>query len=223
MLKRTLLAALLALPIFASNLLAQRWDAPLFFSPVPPDEIGIYYVRSNNAFFGEDLNGLKAIWRQTGNINLGVHAGIGDLEDAGDAIMLGAELSKGLSSLSGSTGLIMAWHLGAGATMGDGYVDLSIPLGVSVGLNLGSGTTSTIVPYAHPRVSYDLASFDDEFGEEETISDFAFAVDLGVDVSLGQRLMLRAAYTIGTENDVGQRDAFAIGAALRIPRRVIVR
>lgn len=223
MLKRTMLAALGATVIWTASADAQVWDAPLFFSPRPMDDIGLYYVRSNNAFFGQDLNGLKAIWRQSGNINLGVHAGIGDLEEAGDAILLGAELSKPLSSMAANTGLIMSWHLGAGATIGDGYVDLRVPLGVSLGLDLGSGGSTAILPYVHPRVSFDLAAFDDEFGEEETVSDFGFAVDLGADVGLGERIVLKAAYTIGSRNDLGKRDAFGIGAALRIPRRVIVR
>jgi hypothetical protein len=223
MMKRTLLTALIATSVWTSNGVAQTWDAPLFFSPRPMDDIGVYYVRSNNAFLGNDLDGVKAIWRQSGNINLGLHAGIGDLEEAGDAILLGAELSKPLSSMSASTGLIMAWHLGAGATIGDGYVDLRVPLGVSVGLNLGSGGSTTILPYVHPRVSYDLAAFDDETGDEETVSDFGIAADLGVDVGLGERFVLKAAYTIGNRNDLGKRDAFGIGAALRIPRRVVVR
>jgi hypothetical protein len=222
MLKPTLLTALFATTTLASSAVAQTWDAPLFFSPRPMDDIGVYYVRSNDAFFGQDLNGLKAIWRQSGNINLGLQAGIGDLEEAGDAILLGAELSKPLSSMAASTGLIMSWQLGAGATIGDGYVDLRVPLGVSLGMNLGSGGT-TILPYVHPRVSFDLAAFDDEFGEEETVSDFGFAADLGVDVGLGERFVLKAAYTIGSRNDLGKRDAFGIGAALRIPRRVVVR
>jgi hypothetical protein len=208
--------------MLATSVAAQTWDAPLFFSPRPMDDIGLYYVRSNDAFFGQDVSGLKAIWRQSGNINLGVHAGVGDLEDAGNTLMVGAEVSNPLSSMSGSSGLIMAWHLGAGAIFGDQYVQLGVPLGVSLGLNLGSGGSTTILPYAHPRVSFDLVAV--EFGdEEETETDFGFAVDLGVDVNLGQRFVLKAAYTIGTENDFGKRDAFGLGAALRIPRNVVVR
>lgn len=225
MLKRTLLTAFIATAIFTSSAVAQigfSWDAPLFFSPRPMDDIGLYYVRFNDDFFDQTHSGFKGIWRQSGNINLGVHAGYIAIEGGDDAYLLGAELSKSLSSLAGTTGLAFAWQLGAGATLADGFVDLRVPLGVSVGLNLGSGST-TILPYAHPRVSYDLVAFDNAAGEEETFSDVGFAVDLGVDVGLGERFVLKAAYTIGGENDVGKRDAFGIGAALRIPRRVVVR
>ena len=167
------------------------------------------------------FSGLKAIWRQSGNINLGVQAGIGDLNDAGNTILVGAELSKPLSSLS-SSGLAVAWQLGAGAVFGGDYAQLAIPLGVSIGVNVGSGSTTSILPYAHPRVSFDLIAV--EVGDEEvTETDFGFAVDLGVDVSLGQRFVLKAAYTIGSENDFGKRDGFGVGAALRIPRKAVVR
>ena len=222
MFKCTLMVALVALPVLTGSARAQVWDAPLFFSPRPHDDIGLYYFRSNDAFFGQDVSGLKAIWRQSGNINLGVHAGFGDTDDIGETLLVGAELSNSLTSMSASTGLIMAWHLGAGAIFGDDYAQLGVPLGVSLGFNLGSGGSTMILPYAHPRVSFDLVAV--EFGdEEETETDFGFAVDLGVDLQLGERFVLKAAYTIGSENDFGKRDAFGIGAALRIPRRAVVR
>ena len=220
MVRRALFSVLFASSVLASTAAAQTWDAPLFFSPKPMDEIGLYYIRSNDAFFGEDINGLKAIWRQSGNINLGVHAGVGDLDDIGNTILVGAELSNpiGLSS----SGLALAWQVGAGAVFGGDYAQLAIPVGVSVGFDIGSGGSTSIIPYAHPRVSFDLVSV--EIGdEEETESDFGFAVDLGVHVGLGSRFALKAAYTIGSENDFGKRDGFGIGAALLIPRKAVVR
>jgi hypothetical protein len=182
------------------------------------DDIGLYYFRSDVDGLGE-MNGIKGAWRQTGNLNLGVQAGIGDLEDIGNTLLVGAEFYQPLSSMSASTGLAMSWHLGAGASFGEGYVDLRVPLGVSIGMNVGSGS---FVPYVHPRVSLDVAAYDVN-GEEETVTDVGFAVDLGADLNLGDRLVLRAGYTFATRNDVGKRNAFGVGVALRTPRKLVVR
>lgn len=218
MVRRTLLMAALATPLFAFDAGAQTWDAPLFFSPKPMDDIALYYFRSDVPSLGGGMNGVKVGWRQSGNLNLGLQAGVGDLDDMGNTILVGAEFYQPLSGLSASTGLITSWHLGAGASFGEGYVDLRVPLGVSVGINVGSG----VVPYVHPRVSLDLAAVDVN-GVEETTTDVGFAVDLGADLNLGDRLVLRAAYTIGSRNDVGKRDAFGVGIALRTPRKLVVR
>lgn len=216
MFKRVLTLAFAITVLGGANLFAQQakswgWDAPLFFSPKPMDDIGLYYVRSLN-----DVGGLKAIWRQSGNLNLGLHAGVGNLDNAGNTIMLGGEFYKPLRSLAASTGLLMSGAVGFGGMFGDKYVAASIPVGVSVGLNLGNASTS-ILPYVHPRVSYDIVAIDDAFGNEHTETDFAFAADIGADVTLGDRFIVRGAWTLG------DREAWGIGAALRIPRKVVVR
>jgi hypothetical protein len=95
------------------------------------------------------------------------------------------------------------------------YIDFSVPVGVSAGLRLGSGST-VILPYIHPRVSLDVVAI--TVGEEEdTETDIGFAVDLGAEVSLGQSLLARGAFSFG------DRDAFGIGLALRMQRRVVAR
>ncbi|HEY0671759.1 MAG TPA: hypothetical protein VGD27_05810 [Longimicrobiales bacterium] len=202
---------------------AQQWDAPLFFSPRPMDDLGIYYVNSDRCCGFENSNGLKLIWRQSGNLNLGVHAGTGDIENIGESILLGAELYGGLPGLSASSGLAMAWSLGLGAAFGEieatgiDYVDFSVPLGVSVGIPINAGG-ATILPYIHPRVSLDVASFTDQVtDEEDTETDVGFAVDIGADVNLGQSLILRTGFALG------DRDAFGVGVAFRMARRVVAR
>lgn len=200
---------------------AQRWDAPLFFSPGPHDELGLYYVRSDRdsdiGDFG-DANGLKVIWRQSGNLNLGVHVGTGDLEEIGESILVGAEFSGALSSLTASTGLRMGWHGGIGAAFGDlgedaEYIDFSVPVGVSIGFRLGSGNM-VLVPFVHPRASLDVVAVTIN-DVEETDTEFNFAADLGAEFNLGQRFLLRGAFTLG-----GDREAFGLGLALRTPRRI---
>jgi hypothetical protein len=200
---------------------AQQWDAPLFFSPRPMDDIGLYYVNSDRCCGFDNANGLKLIWRQSGNLNLGVHAGTGDIENIGESILIGAELYGPLSNLARTSGLAMSWSLGIGAAFGDvggtDYIDFSVPVGISVGIPIGSGST-TILPYVHPRASLDVVSVTDEVtDEEETDTDVGFAVDIGADVNLGQRLILRTGFALG------DRDAFGVGVALRWQRGVIVR
>ncbi len=223
MLKRILIAAVLLFAT-AQGASAQRWDAPLFFGPRPMDDLGLYYVRSDrDSDFGdfEDANGLKLIWRQSGNLNLGVHLGTGDIENIGESILVGAELYGPLTSMAASSGLLMSWSAGIGAAFGSlgddvEYIDFSVPVGVSIGLRLGSGNT-VLVPYVHPRVSLDVVAVtvDDV---EETETEVGFAVDIGADFNLGQRFILRGAATLG-----GDRDAFGLGLALRTPRRVVAR
>jgi hypothetical protein len=216
MFKRSLAITVALGAVFTGSAFAQAgWDAPTFFSPRPMDDVGIYAFKTDFENF-EDQTGLKLIWRQSGNLNLGVHAGTADLDDFGDAILLGGEFYGPLTRATASTGLIMSWGLGAGAVFGENYVDLSIPLGVSVGMSLGTGGVS-ILPYVHPRVSFDLSSFDNALGEEETETNIGLSVDLGVDVGLGERFILRAG------GSFGDRDAFGAGLAMRIPRRVTVR
>jgi hypothetical protein len=216
--------------VTAQGASAQKWDAPLFFSPRPMDDIGAYYVSSNRCCGFDNSNGLKLIWRQSGNLNLGVHAGTGDLSNIGESILLGAELYGPLSNIIRAGNLALSWSLGIGAAFGEdddtqlSYMDFSVPVGVSVGIPIGTGGT-TILPYIHPRVSFDVVAITDEATDvEETFTDVGFAADLGAEVSLGQSLLVRAAYTFGSDSDeTGKRDAFGIGVALRMQRKVIVR
>ena len=215
MFKRSLAIAVALGAAFTGNAFAQAgWDAPTFFSPRPMDDVGIYGFRTDFEDIS-DRTGLKVIWRQSGNLNLGLHAGTTDLSDIGDAIVLGGEFYGPLTAATASTGLSMAWGLGAGAMFGGDYIKLSIPVGVSIGMNLGTGGVS-LLPYVHPRVSLDVIAIGE--GEDEvTDTKIGLVVDLGVDVGLGERFILRAG------GSFGDRDAFGAGLALRIPRRVSVR
>ena len=94
---------------------------------------------------------------------------------------------------------------------------LHVPLGVSVGMNLGTGGGVGILPYVHPRVAYDLIASDNGFGEEVTTHEFNFAVDLGADVALGSSFVGRVGFTLGDSN------VFGAGIAYRMPRRIEVR
>jgi hypothetical protein len=206
--RKNLIVALAFTLVAAAPLAAQAWDSPSFFSPRPGEDIGLYVVKSDVE--GSDL-GFTGIWRQSGNINLGVRAGL----IGGDFITLGAEFYGPLNFL-GESGLIMSWITGIGAGFNDDVTTLRIPAGVSVGVNIGAGGIN-LTPYAHPRVAFDLAAFDNEAGEEETDSEFNFDIDLGADAALGESFVVRVGVTIGETN------TFGAGIAYRMSRRIEVR
>lgn len=185
---------------------AQAWESPTFFSPRPGEDIGIYLIDPEG---GGDM-GFAAIWRQEGNLNLGVRGGI----LSGDHFALGAEFYGPLDILGPQSPLLVSWILGLGATFND-VTWLRVPLGASIGISLNAGSLR-IMPYVHPRVAFDLYAFD-VGGEEETETEFNFDVDLGADVNLGQRFVLRVGATFG------EWDALGVGIAYRTGRRLVVR
>ena len=202
------LVALAGLLVYSTPIRAQAWDAPTFFSPRPGEDIGLYVIDADGV---GDL-GFAGIWRQEGNINLGVRAGIA----GGDHFSVGAEYYGPLTVFGPQSPLLVSWILGAGATFNDATW-LRIPLGVSVGLNLGSSGSFRIMPYAHPRVAYDLIAFDNAVGEEVTDSEFNFDIDLGADLALGERFVVRFGATLG------DREAIGAGVAYRMSRKLVVR
>jgi hypothetical protein len=192
----------------ADAVAAQAWDAPSFFSPRPGEDIGLYVIDAD----GVDDLGFAGIWRQEGNINLGVRAGLA----GGDHFSVGAEYYGPLAVFGPQSPVLASWILGAGATFNDATW-LRIPLGISVGLNLGSSGPIRIMPYVHPRVAFDLIAYDNAAGDEETDSEFNFDLDLGADLALGDRFVARFGATIG------DWDAIGVGIAYRMSRRLIVR
>jgi hypothetical protein len=111
--------------------------------------------------------------------------------------------------------VLVSWIGGAGATF-NAATWLLIPLGASIGMNLGTSSSIRILPYVHPRVAFDLVAYDTGAGEE-TDTEFNFDLDLGADVALGQQFVLRVGATIG------EWDAIGVGVAYRMGRRLVVR
>jgi len=201
---RCLLATTFLLALGApANLRAQPWDAPAFFSPRIQDELGLY------AFVPEHGDwGLAGIWRQSGNLNLGVRAGIGDR-----LLLVGAEFYGPLQVPDSP--LLLAWQVGFGAGFDDVTL-LRVPVGVSAGLELGSEGGAELTPYVFPRVALELAAWDSG-GREHTDTDLDLAVDVGADLAVSPYLNLRAGATIA------DRSAIGIGLAFRPHPRVVVR
>jgi len=191
----------------AAPLSAQAWDTPSFFSPRPGEDIGLYVIDAE----GPGDLGFAGIWRQEGNINLGVRAGLA----GGDHFSVGAEFYGPLDVLGPQSPVLLAWIVGAGATFND-VTWLRIPLGASIGIDIPTSSSIRIMPYIHPRLAFDLFAFDTPDGEE-TETELNVDLDLGADIGLGQQFVLRVGATIG------DRDAIGVGVAYKMGRRLVVR
>lgn len=189
----------------AGQVAAQPWDVPSFFSPRPGEDIGIYVVDMDGA---DDL-GIVGIWRQEGNLNLGVRAGVLD----GDHISLGAEFYGPIRGVNAP--IYMSWLLGVGGTF-NGATWLRIPAGVSIGTSFDAGSLD-IMPYVHPRVALDYVSWDAPEGVDDSDSELNFDLDLGADISLGPQWVFRFGATVGDFDGIG------VGIAYRMGRRLVVR
>jgi hypothetical protein len=189
----------------AVEVAAQPWDVPSFFSPRPGEDIGIYVVDMDGA---DDL-GIVGIWRQEGNLNLGVRAGVLD----GDHISLGAEFYGPIRGVNAP--IYMSWLLGVGGTF-NGATWLRIPAGVSIGTIFDAGSLD-IMPYLHPRVALDYVSWDAPAGVDDSDSELNFDLDLGADISLGPQWVFRFGATVGDFDGIG------VGIAYRMGRRLVVR
>ena len=207
---RSALLGVLLILAAAAPAAAQAWDNPSFFAPRAHDDIGVYVINPDDG----DL-GFAGIWRQSGNINLGVRGGFaGDF----DVWQLGAELYGPLSLPLGGTPLLLAWNTGIGASFGDGFTALRIPLGASIGFEFGgTGSGITIVPYAHPRAVFELIALELTNDEEETDTEFDLDLDLGADVQIGERWIVRGGVSLP------ESTTFGLGIAYRIPRPISVR
>lgn len=189
----------------AGQATAQPWDVPSFFSPRPGEDIGIYVVDMD----GTDDLGIVGIWRQEGNLNLGVRAGVLD----GDHISLGAEFYGPIRGVNAP--IYMSWLLGVGGTF-NGATWLRIPAGVSIGTIFDAGSLD-IMPYLHPRVALDYVSWDAPEGVDDSDSELNFDLDLGADISLGPQWVFRFGATVGDFDGIG------VGIAYRMGRRLVVR
>jgi hypothetical protein len=182
------------------------WDAPSFFSPRPGEDIGVYAFKPQGSDWG-----VSGIWRQEGNLNLGVRVGV--LDD--NTVLVGSEFYKPLR-LSGSS-ILASYMLGAGASFNGDFTRLRIPFGVSIGADLGQGSGIRILPYVHPRIALDYASVDLGNGDERSDTEFPFDLDIGADIPLGSEWVIHAGGTV-THGGV-----YGVGLAYRMSRKLVVR
>lgn len=201
--KYTTVAALAAL-MFAGTAEAQIWDTPSFLPPRPGDDVGIYVAWPD----GADL-ALQGIWRQRGNLNLGVRVGYADY-GADGVFLAGAETWGGILNAGADFPVDVTWTAGAGGAFGDGTL-FSVPVGVSIGRTLVLSPL-TVQVYGHPRLALVVFAVDNN-----TTTELEGMFDLGADLHLTRDWKIRLGFTLaGT-------DAFGIGAAYRFGRGVVVR
>lgn len=188
----------------ATPVSGQAWGSPTFLPPSPGDDIGLYLTDMD----GVDL-GFQGIWRQQGNLNLGLRVGFLDTNLGDDLITVGVETWDRILQNS-DLPVDVAWTLGAGAAFGDGTF-IGIPVGLTIGRVIDLDGIAFQL-YGHPRLSVEIASFNDN-----TDTDLDGLFDLGADVYLGDAWKLRLGATIGGPDAVG------VGLAYRFTRGVAVR
>ncbi len=179
-----------------------QWSAPAFMPPRPGDEIGLYLSSIENF-------GVQAVWRQTGNLNLGLRGGWIDGPTDGGAVV--AVESWGLLLPAGVVMPVnVAWTLGAGAVIDDG-TSLEVPVGVSAGITPAFGPL-TVQLYAHPRLALIMRMGRDEPDETEIGGLF----DLGAEFMTGGGLKVRLGGTLGSFNALGLGLAVPWGRGVEI-------
>ncbi len=188
---------------------AQAWDAPMFLPPQPGEDIGVYFVKPDGTDWG-----LSGIWRQEGQLNLGLELGIGGVEHRGGEanhtfVTVGGE-TWGSLLRSPTAPVDVDWVLGVGAGFFSDFTLVRIPFGVTIGKTL-PGDGLSITPYVLPRIALDVASVGNV-----TNTDLDFAADLGADLRFTSGVKLRFAATLGDP------DSFGIGLAFPFGRRVEV-
>ena len=198
------LAAVAALSV-AAGARAQAWDVPAFLPPQPGEDIGIYLTTQGDF-------GIEGIWRQQGNLNLGLRIGYVDFDNDG-AIIVGAETWGGLVRAGAEFPLDVTWTAGVGAGFNGGTL-FEIPVGLSIGRTFMLSTVPVQV-YGHPRLAVAVFSRNDD-----TETDLEGLFDLGADIRLSDDWKLRLGVTFGGIND---DEAGGIGLAYRFGRGVAVR
>ncbi len=198
-------AVVLATLVLAADARAQ-FDTPSFLPPRPGDDIGIYLSDVGDADFA-----VQGIWRQSGNLNLGLRIGYIEIPGAG-AVVVGAESWGPLASAGPAFPVDVTWTLGAGAAFNGGTV-LEVPLGLSIGRTFDVAPVALQV-YAHPRLALFVEA---EATDPEDELDTAGLFDIGADAVLNESLKLRLGITLGRINAVG------FGVAYRWSRNVVVR
>lgn len=195
--------AVILISLFMASEARAQYDTPSFLPPRPGDDIGIYLSDIEGADFS-----LQGIWRQGGNLNLGVRLGYIDFRNDG-AIVVAAE-SWGLVARAGNQLPVdLAWTLGVGAAFDDDTV-LEVPLGLTIGRVLQLDAL-TLQPYAHPRIALFIAP---DANDEVRLRGL---FDLGVDAVVSDSWKLRVGATLGAIDAVG------LGLAYTWTRGAVVR
>jgi hypothetical protein len=182
--------------ILATGASAQ-WSAPSYMPPRPGEDIGVYLA-------SVDGLSIQGIWRQHGNLNLGVR--IGYMEGHG-GLVTAAETWGRLFTGGVDFPVDVTWTLGAGAVFGDG-TSAEVPVGLSVGRGFRFHPF-TVQLYGHPRLA--LVVRDGAQGDD---TEFSGLFDLGLDVMTERGMTLRFGTTMGNFSALGAGLAWSWGRAV---------
>lgn len=188
---------------FAGSASAQAFDVPSFMPPHPGDDIGGYLTTQGDF-------GIQGIWRQQGNLNLGLRFGYVDYDRRDGAITIGAETWGEVMEAGRDFPLDITWTLGIGAGFNGGTL-FEVPVGLSLGRVLDT-EFMPIQVYGHPRIA--LAVFSNDAGDD---TDLEFLFDLGADFHFNPEWKFRVGATLG------DAEAFGVGLAYRWSRGAVVR
>jgi hypothetical protein len=197
----TLRVALITVVVLASASQASaQWSAPSYMPPRPGEDIGVYLAAADGL-------SIQGIWRQHGNLNLGLR--VGYMEGYGGMITA-AETWGPIFTAGVDFPLDVTWTVGAGAVFGDGTA-AEVPVGISMGSTLPFHPFMVQI-YGHPRLSLVLG--DGSPGTKDT--ELAGLFDLGVDITTARGVTLRLGTTLGTFNALGAGLAWSWGRAVEV-------
>lgn len=193
--KRSMLAALVALA-FATPASAQiAWDSPPFISPVSPAGISLFFLSGT----GDRLGALATLRHEAGPVGLGYRLAVTEEYEPGDLVLAGGvDVSGFLARGVENADIDVVWWSGLGLGVGNQTV-VSVPLGLIVGWSGTSDSGVIFSPYGGGHVALDVSS-----GEGDSV-DFSGAIDVGGDIVLTSGWMIRFGATFG------DREALALG------------
>jgi hypothetical protein len=176
---------------------AQETGTPVFSAPhraFSTHELGL----SLSAPEGADL-GLEGFYSfASGRNDFGLRVGFLDSGDDAD-LALGGRFRTRLLTHSEDFPLDGALTVGLGAVFYDGDTVLRVPIGLSLGRRIDSGSSGlSFVPYLHPVLIPTFSEGDDEL---------ELALGLGLDIRLTRRFDLRVS------GSVGDLEGFAVSFA----------
>jgi hypothetical protein len=124
----------------------------------------------------------------SGRNDFGLRVGMQDADDASD-LLLGGHFRTCLLTHSQDFPLDGALTVGVGAVFSDGGSVVRVPIGLSLGRRIDSGSSGvSFLPYLHPVLLPTFSEGDSELG---------LALGLGLDLRLARRFDLRVAGSVG--------------------------
>jgi hypothetical protein len=198
----TLMAAVPAEAQFA-------WETPRMLGPDTQGGFAVHWLQAET--LPGDGEGVMVLWQPPGlpeGVFLRGGAGTGANEQS--AGFGGIDVRTRIADARPGQPLDIAWIAGAGVGVGD-YLLFTVPVGLTAGRSWASGSV-WLSPYLGIGVAMDYRR---ALNDDDAVPDKEFDVyptaDIGVDLALdpGRRFIIRAGAALG------DRQAIALGAAIR--------